>query len=75
MIIAANLKTNLTRKQTTAYVNELESFLNKNNNSQEVLVFPAASSLNSHSGKVTVGAQNAYATENGAFTGEIGKDH
>ena len=75
MIIAANLKTNLTRKQTTEYVNELESFLNKTKISQEVLVFPAASSLNAHSGKVTIGAQNAYATTNGAFTGEIGKDH
>jgi triosephosphate isomerase (TIM) len=75
MIIAANLKTNLTRKQTTQYVNELESFLNKTKISQEVLVFPAASSLNTHSGKVTIGAQNAYGAANGAFTGEIGKDH
>ncbi|EDZ63307.1 triosephosphate isomerase [Sulfurimonas gotlandica GD1] len=75
MIIAANLKTNLTRKQTLEYVNELEDFLNKNNISQEVLVFPAASSLNAHSGKVIIGAQNAYATANGAYTGEIGQDH
>ncbi|WP_372999882.1 triose-phosphate isomerase [Sulfurimonas sp.] len=75
MIIAANLKTNLTRKQTTEYVDELESFLNKNKISQEVLVFPAASSLNAHNGKVTIGAQNAYAAANGAFTGEIGQDH
>lgn len=75
MIIAANLKTNLTRKQTTQYVNELESFLNKNKISQEVLVFPAASSLNAHSGKVIIGAQNAYGAANGAFTGEIGQDH
>jgi len=75
MIIAANLKANLTRKQTTEYIDELENFLNKNNLSQEVLVFPAASSLNSHTGKVTIGAQNAYATVNGAFTGEIGLDH
>ncbi|WP_373034988.1 triose-phosphate isomerase [Sulfurimonas sp.] len=75
MIIAANLKTNLTRKQTAKYVDELESFLNKNKISQEVLVFPAASSLNAHSGKVVIGAQNAYATVNGAFTGETGKEH
>lgn len=74
MIIAANLKTNLTRKQTAQYVDELESFLNKNKISQEVLVFPAASSLNAHSGKVIIGAQNAYATLNGAFTGEIGQE-
>ena len=75
MIIAANLKTNLTRKQTDDYVNELESYVNTNDISQEVLVFPATSSLNKHDGKVLIGAQNAYATQNGAFTGEIGLDH
>jgi triosephosphate isomerase len=75
MIVAANLKTNLTRKQTIQYVDGLESFLSKNEISQEVLVFPAASSLNAHSGKVIIGAQNAYAAKNGAYTGEIGLDH
>ena len=75
MIIAANLKTNFTRAQTTKYVNELENFMQTNNISQEVLVFPAASSLNPHSGDVIIGAQNAYAAQNGAFTGEIGLDH
>ena len=74
MIIAANLKTNFTRKQTSEYVAELESYVGKNNITQEVLVFPATSSLNSHSGKVLVGAQNAYAAQNGAFTGEIGTE-
>ena len=74
MIIAANLKTNLTRKQTNEYVQELEKYLNENNISQEVLVFPAMSSLDSHSGDVIVGTQNAYPTVNGAFTGEIGTE-
>ncbi len=74
MIIAANLKTNLTRKQTSEYVSELEVYVNKNSISQEVLVFPAMSSLDSYDGKVVVGAQNAYATENGAYTGEIGTE-
>ena len=74
MIIAANLKTNLTRKQTSEYVGELENYIDKNNISQEVLVFPAMSSLDSYSGKVIVGAQNAYPTQNGAFTGEIGTE-
>ena len=74
MIIAANLKTNLTRKQTNQYINELETYVTENNLSQEVLVFPAMSSLDSHIGKVTVGAQNAYATQNGAYTGEIGTE-
>ena len=75
MIIAANLKTNFTRKQTSEYVNELEAYVQENNISQEVLVFPASSSINEHIGSVVIGAQNAYATENGAFTGEIGLDH
>ncbi|MBC8238360.1 MAG: triose-phosphate isomerase [Helicobacteraceae bacterium] len=75
MIIAANLKTNLTRKETSAYVEELESYIKAHKISQEVLVFPAASSLNEHNGEVIVGAQNAYPTNNGAFTGEIGLDH
>ncbi len=33
------------------------------------------SSLVEHKGKVLVGAQNAYPTKNGAFTGEIGVEH
>ena len=75
MIIAANLKTNLTRVKTTEYLDSLEKYLDENNNTQEVLVFPATSSLNTHVGKSTVGAQNACAVKNGAFTGEIGSDH
>ena len=31
--------------------------------------------MNAHDGKVIIGAQNAYAAQNGAFTGEIGLDH
>ena len=75
MIIAANLKTNFTRKQTSDYINELESFVKTNDITQEVLVFPAMSSLDKYDGDVVVGAQNAYGVENGAFTGEIGSDH
>ena len=75
MIIAANLKTNLTRVQTQKYIDEVDSFLQKKSISQEVLVFPATSSLISHNGAVTVGAQNAYPTINGAYTGEIGYEH
>lgn len=75
MIIAANLKTNFTRKQTSEYVDELENYVKTNNITQEILVFPATSSLNPHAGDVIIGAQNAYATQNGAFTGEIGVDH
>ena len=74
MIIAANLKTNFTRVKTTKYIQEIENFIKQNSISQEVLVFPTSSSLNLHNGKVVVGVQNAYATVNGAFTGEIGQE-
>jgi len=75
MIISANLKTNLTRSTTDNYLNELEKYLSDSSSSQEVIVFPATSSLNPHSGKVRVGVQNAYPVKNGAFTGEIGLEH
>ncbi|PHQ55845.1 MAG: triose-phosphate isomerase [Sulfurimonas sp.] len=75
MIIAANLKTNLTRKETNKYLVEVESFVSSKNITQEVLVFPAMSSLDMNDTSIVVGAQNAYATKNGAFTGEIGLVH
>lgn len=75
MIIAANFKTNLTRASTLKYLEQLETFIDKNSIKQEVLVFPATSSLVSHNGSVMIGAQNAYFTTNGAFTGEIGYEH
>jgi len=74
MIIAANLKTNFSRKSTAKYLEELESFIESSHSTQEVLVFPAMTSLESFSGRVTVGTQNAYPTANGAFTGEIGTE-
>ena len=70
MIIAANLKTNLTRHATASYIEEVQKCANKSK--QEVLVFPAISSLDRFETKVEVGTQNAYPTINGAFTGEIG---
>lgn len=75
MVIAANLKTNLTRVKTKEYLDKLEVFLKEHNISQDVFVFPSASSLNLHVGIVHVGAQNAYAAQNGAYTGEIGNEH
>ena len=75
MIIAANLKTNLTRAETQEYIDDLEKCVQTSKTQNEVLVFPAMSSLLEHEGKVKVGAQNAYATKNGAFTGEIGLEH
>ena len=71
MIIAANFKANLTRYQTREYFSALEKFIHDYAMSQEVLVFPSASSLYPHTGKAVMGAQNAYPANNGAFTGEI----
>ena len=75
MIIAANLKTNLTRKETKQYIQELDTYVKSNAISQEVLVFPAMSSLDENDTSIVVGAQNAYPTKDGAFTGEIGTVH
>jgi len=70
MIIAANLKTNLTRHDTKSYVEELSKYALQSN--QEVLVFPAMTSLDHFETSIEIGAQNAYPTLNGAFTGETG---
>jgi len=73
MIIAANLKTNLTRSATDKYIHEIEKVAT--DSSAEVVVFPAMTSLDSYNGdELIVGAQNAYPTINGAFTGEIGME-
>ena len=75
MIIAANLKTNFTRKETNQYISELDSFVKSKSISQEVLVFPAPSCLDFNETEIIVGTQNAYATKDGAYTGEIGLVH
>ena len=72
MLIAANFKTFKTRQETLDYYRDVEVFIARNNLSVETMIFPPATALNNFSGKTTVGAQNAYAVENGAFTGEIG---
>jgi len=75
LIVSANLKTNLTRKQTKEYISALGEYVSQNNITQDVLVFPAVSSLDNHNTTLVVGTQNAYATKNGAYTGEIGLEH
>jgi triosephosphate isomerase len=72
MICAANFKTNHTRQNTLEYFEVLEKFIAEKNITQEVIVFPTATSLFSHNGKADMGVQNAYFTNNGAFTGELG---
>ena len=72
MIVAANFKTNHTRRKTAEYLGALETFIAEEGISQRVMVFPPSTALDSYEGRAVVGAQNAYATKNGAFTGEIG---
>ncbi len=74
MIIAANFKTNMTRRETAAYYKTVIGFIAENAINSQALIFPPATALDSFEGGVSVGAQNAYAVENGAFTGEIGLD-
>ncbi|MEA2111352.1 MAG: triose-phosphate isomerase [Campylobacterota bacterium] len=71
MIIAANFKTNMTRVSTREYFEVLNNYLRAENITDSVMVFPPATALDTIVGSVTMGAQNAYAVENGAFTGEI----
>ncbi len=74
MIIATNFKSNLTRAKTAAYMKELNTFIESNNITQELFVFPPSSALDSFDTTVNIGVQNAYATQNGAFTGELALD-
>ena len=76
MIIAANFKTNHTRKSTKKYMTELSSFVNSLESEDKVLVFPPCTALDSFelNKQISVGAQNAYPAQNGSFTGEIGTD-
>ncbi|MDD2886646.1 MAG: triose-phosphate isomerase [Aliarcobacter sp.] len=73
-IIASNFKTNHTRKSTALFINEVNDFLKSNEIKNEVYVFPTSTSLDSFDTVSTfsIGAQNAYATVAGSFTGEIG---
>ena len=73
-IIASNFKTNHTRKSTALFINEVNDYLKSNEIKNEVYVFPTATSLDLFDTVSTfsIGAQNAYATASGSFTGEIG---
>ena len=72
MIYAANFKTNHTRKSTENYIKELNDKLRAKKPEDSVYIFPPATALDNYEGDFTIGTQNAYATQNGAFTGEIG---
>lgn len=71
MIIAGNFKANHTRSSTLSYCQELDLFLR--NKKEEVYIFaPSASLPYGDFSHLKIGAQNAYPTNSGAFSGEIG---
>ncbi len=72
MIFAANFKTNHTRASTEKYIETLKEKLFVKKPEDKVYIFPPATALNIYEGDFTIGAQNAYPTLNGAYTGEIG---
>lgn len=74
MIVAANFKTNKTRAQTRDYMDEVNSFIRSEKIESEVMVFPPLTALDCFGEGATIGVQNAYTVENGAFTGEVGTE-
>lgn len=74
MIVAANFKTYKTRAETAEYLKTLSAFMKDTAVTDEVMVFPPATALQPAEANVNVGAQNAWSTEHGAYTGEIGTD-
>ncbi len=72
MIFAANFKTNHTRASTEKYIEALKEKLFVKKPEDKVYIFPPATALDNYEGDFTIGAQNAYPTQNGAYTGEIG---
>jgi len=74
LIFAANFKTNHTRASTEKYIDVLKEKLHLKKPEDQVYIFPPATALNSYEGDFTIGTQNAYPAQNGAYTGEIGTD-
>ena len=73
MIYAANFKTNHTRQSTREYLGKLQPQLLKKNPNDKVYIFPPLTALDDYeSADFTIGTQNAYPVNNGAFTGEVG---
>ncbi|MCD4757871.1 MAG: triose-phosphate isomerase [Arcobacteraceae bacterium] len=75
-IIASNFKTNHTRSSTKSFIDTINQFLESNQIKNEVFVFPTATSFDNFNtvSNLKIGAQNAYYTKNGSFTGEIGTE-
>ncbi|SFP30913.1 triose-phosphate isomerase [Hydrogenimonas thermophila] len=73
-ILAANFKTNHTRASTQEYVEKLDTSMGELGYLDDLYLFPPATALNNFNVKnsIHIGAQNAYPTIKGSFTGEIG---
>ncbi len=73
-IIAANFKTNHTRRSSAEYIARLDSFMAEKGVDTPVYIFPPFTALDSFDIKsgIKIGVQNAYPTVKGSFTGEIG---
>ena len=72
MIFAANFKTNHTRNSTKRYLDILDQKIAAKKREDRVYIFPPATALDHYQGGFTLGVQNAYPAQKGAFTGEIG---
>ncbi|MDL0114998.1 triose-phosphate isomerase [Campylobacter felis] len=73
MIYAANLKCNHTRASFELYLKALNEALKTQN--ENVFVFPPSVAFSQKESFFTQGTQNFYPCVNGAFTGELGKEH
>lgn len=73
MIYAANLKCNHTRASFANYAKELNEFVKFKDD--EIIVFPPSVAFLQSEFAFTQGSQDFYPCINGAFTGEIGKEH
>ncbi|HIP28519.1 MAG TPA: triose-phosphate isomerase [Sulfurovum sp.] len=71
MIYAANFKANHTRKSTQLYIEALNEKLGAKKPEDKVYIFPSSTALDDYDGDFTIGVQNAYPVQNGAFTGEV----
>ena len=73
MIYAGNFKTNHTRKSTREYLMKIQLHHHKiRANGDRVMIFPPLTAIDNYEVDFTVGVQNAYPTQKGAFTGEVG---
>ncbi|EAK1017782.1 triose-phosphate isomerase [Campylobacter coli] len=73
MIFAANLKCNHTRASFKTYADILDQAIGSKCN--DIIVFPPSVAFLENPTNFVQGAQNFYPCINGAFTGELGKEH